>query len=730
MDRIISRFVPMMLSLSVSGTILALIIISLKVVVKQAVSKTFMYYVWILVLLRLVIPFGLWDGLFRTTSSGFYALTQVNNDFHGNSQYPGAYPHGEEISTDMENIRPSYSPASQSISNEPMDITPNKIPWVNSSRAFIFFIWLMGALITFSYSFISYLLFTKKTIQTGNVPPKRINDIFRSLHNFRNLGLICSKYAKTPMQIGIIKPYIVIPQGRYEESEIELKHILRHEIIHYRRGDLVYKWLVHLVASLHWFNPFMIIIRKSVEDACELACDEEVIRNMLARQRMEYGEVLISQSHESGISAGRLAASLYYPKNNLKERILGIKTYRPRSLATNILALILAIALTGCAFSLGPEVPDGDTNPSAKDFILQEEGSKTDDNGYPMDDIPNLTTYLSGSDNSLRLKPINIESKMPMFELPDKSPLLYPDSKGQIYKVEPVDVRANIQTAEHTAHELWDNVTQMYSESSLNLNPNILAFVSDTAGAHYGSYRESIRIDGRDPLNMEYLGYDNAFLDNPALSPLPGQDSLKRSDNEFISIAKNFASRIPETADYIVDVPRVHKVLMEYYRSNLEGDVQIPDVTAVCWDHWVDGLRVYNDGLYISFLGNNDRPLSLSLRKHLLSKIDGENPDFLLRADEALHCINYVRSNRELWSTNPPGMAIFSNRQEIVSVNPILSNVFSNKGDVFVPTWEFIIFPFPHPDSDCFSMDILVNALTGEVYIGANGRLYSPPLEM
>ncbi|HHX54057.1 MAG TPA: hypothetical protein GX704_04025 [Clostridiales bacterium] len=46
------------LSVSVSGSVLSLLVFLLKPLIKNRVSKAFSYYIWILALLRLVFPFG------------------------------------------------------------------------------------------------------------------------------------------------------------------------------------------------------------------------------------------------------------------------------------------------------------------------------------------------------------------------------------------------------------------------------------------------------------------------------------------------------------------------------------------------------------------------------------------------------------------------------------------------------------------------------------------------
>jgi beta-lactamase regulating signal transducer with metallopeptidase domain len=54
----------------------------------------------------------------------------------------------------------------------------------------------------------------------------------------------------------------------------ERQAILRHEIGHYRRGDLWKSIAIRLLALPHWFNPFAWIAVRRFDEAAEWACDE------------------------------------------------------------------------------------------------------------------------------------------------------------------------------------------------------------------------------------------------------------------------------------------------------------------------------------------------------------------------------------------------------------------------------------------------------------------------
>jgi hypothetical protein len=75
-------------------------------------------------------------------------------------------------------------------------------------------------------------------------------------------ALVKSPAAGTPMLLGAFRPVIVLPEREYSADELE--NILRHELAHLRRRDIIYKWFAAAVTALHWFNPLMIPLRREL----------------------------------------------------------------------------------------------------------------------------------------------------------------------------------------------------------------------------------------------------------------------------------------------------------------------------------------------------------------------------------------------------------------------------------------------------------------------------------
>ena len=361
-----------LLSLSLSGTLLSFILFAGNRLLRGKLTRAFSYYVWLLVLLRLTVPLAssvnAMGALFHTDAGSVQAAqAEPSAPMPGDGADPwadapiivppvsqGVLPNGADLPPAQPNAEDAAAPVHRAI--------PWASLWMALKRA-LPYIWAIGAFIAFSRVAISYMLFARKTLAASTPPRPEDAALFHALHKGGRVQLVCSAHAATPMLLGVLRPRIVIPALAYRQNgmEADLRNILCHELTHYRRGDLIYKWLVVLVTSIHWFNPFMLLIKREIAHACELACDEAVTAPMTMDERRQYGSTLLVLSSSKGFPAGTPAATLYGEKENLKERLTNIMQYKRKTLWTALLCAALAVVLAGSAVALGaavPEVPD------------------------------------------------------------------------------------------------------------------------------------------------------------------------------------------------------------------------------------------------------------------------------------------------------------------------------------------------------------------------------------
>lgn len=93
------------------------------------------------------------------------------------------------------------------------------------------------------------------------------------------------------MLVGILFPSIYIPNK--EISNENMRMIFRHKLIHYKRRDLLFKWISLLANVIHWFNPMSYILCSNLSEACELSCDMDVTKNMTLDEPQIYMKTIL-----------------------------------------------------------------------------------------------------------------------------------------------------------------------------------------------------------------------------------------------------------------------------------------------------------------------------------------------------------------------------------------------------------------------------------------------------
>lgn len=334
--------------LSLAGSLLALVVLAATRLLRGRISHTAAYYLWLLVLLRLVLPLGLpGTGLDLPQP---HQSAAVETDYRQVLQAQQESVSAPETSA-AERVTPpaAAEPPAEIISQEAPE------PAVSWAQV-LFWVWLAGAGVSLGWPVLSYLRFCRVLRRTNLPPLPEDQQVLGRLCPRHPPALWCSPAVSTPMLAGLFRPAILLPRQAYvtQGAGEELEHILRHELTHYRRLDILYKWAVTVVTALHWFNPLMYLLRRRIARACELACDEGAVKGMTPQERTRYSQTLLALAVEGVPAAPALTTALNDSKRALRERLLGVLRHKAPTRAMGAAALALALILTTCGAALGP----------------------------------------------------------------------------------------------------------------------------------------------------------------------------------------------------------------------------------------------------------------------------------------------------------------------------------------------------------------------------------------
>lgn len=163
--------------------------------------------------------------------------------------------------------------------------------------------------------------------------------------------LVCSGL-RSPMQAGLLRPMVLLPDENGGEEVLRAAFL--HELTHYRRLDLCYKWLAEAAVCIHWFNPLVWLLRRELGRACELSCDEGVLRRLDEAGRRAYGAALLALARPApGETKHNMTLAMSRDGEQLKERLYAIMKFQSRGKLTVTAAVGVAAALCLCGVLAG-----------------------------------------------------------------------------------------------------------------------------------------------------------------------------------------------------------------------------------------------------------------------------------------------------------------------------------------------------------------------------------------
>lgn len=107
----------------------------------------------------------------------------------------------------------------------------------------------------------------------------------------RKIRVRMSPDVKTPLLCGVLFPVIYIPCADIDEDKLRM--VFLHELTHYKRKDLMIKWLSVFVNAVHWFDPLAYMLRANISESCEISCDMEVTKNMDEAEQKLYMKTIL-----------------------------------------------------------------------------------------------------------------------------------------------------------------------------------------------------------------------------------------------------------------------------------------------------------------------------------------------------------------------------------------------------------------------------------------------------
>ena len=336
----------------VSSSVLILIVIALRFVLKGKISPRMRCFLWAVVMLRLLIPFSFG----ATDFSAVQGVSNVSQVKEFNSLAPV-----ENISRlDGESAEITYRDSvlygrSKTAYEPDKSVLFKPAEYFDRMERMLFLrkaasiVWLGGMTLMAAVFLFSNLRFASML--------KRSRHPLADCCGYDISDISCPVYitqsVKTPCLFGLFSPAIYITPAAAGDTAV-LRHALQHENTHYLRRDNLRAAVRCICLILHWYNPLVWLAAfLSVEDS-ELACDEATIQRLGEDERLSYGRTLIAMTCQGHSGLTVTATTMVGSKNAIKRRIESIAK-KPK-MAAGMLAAVIVIAAIAIVFTFaGPE---------------------------------------------------------------------------------------------------------------------------------------------------------------------------------------------------------------------------------------------------------------------------------------------------------------------------------------------------------------------------------------
>ncbi len=337
----------------------------IKTALKRHLSPAMHYIIWAIVLIKLMLPVS-----FASEISPWNLFIQAQNNpvtqqAYADPQAQGASNTAQQGSNGF-NIADYNIPANtsgvqtannatiaaQASAGQPIT-APIQIDWA----LVILAAWLAGTCATGAWllidkSKIARQLQRSKQVKTPVWIWNLIIECKKELNINRRIRVIVQEALPVPAIMGVWKPVLLLPySATINKDKAQMRHILMHELMHYKRGDLIAITVLNLLCAVYWFNPLVWLCCKLIRKDMETACDNMVVEALGQGRRQEYIHTLVRFAGKSNQARLQAALSLHDARTRLKKRIAGMFMQKKTKLAVKLPVFIIIAVMLATAFT-------------------------------------------------------------------------------------------------------------------------------------------------------------------------------------------------------------------------------------------------------------------------------------------------------------------------------------------------------------------------------------------
>ena len=318
-------------------------------------SSVFRYWLWCIVLFRLLIPinlatpFGAGQLIWQSLGAGVADIQKVIIPPDDPDRF--RFQTIPQANLEVSEIEPEF-----------LEQPDRAFPMTTAEISGLFWFAVVVCITLLILSRIVWVTLQLKDCRPVARPDlcKLVKKLAGNMGITRPAGLYCMNIDKfdIPAVIGIFRPRIFLPRRIADEWPLDdLEPVLLHELAHVKRYDLIINWLQVIVQVVYFFHPLVWYVNRRIRQIREEVCDDVAV-NLLGTGKKRYTMSIVRVMEETLREPvfGFIGIGFTERKSTLGRRVRRImsKNYKLNQKLTVIsIVTLIFFGITGIFFSCG-----------------------------------------------------------------------------------------------------------------------------------------------------------------------------------------------------------------------------------------------------------------------------------------------------------------------------------------------------------------------------------------
>lgn len=335
---------------TLSATIVGLFLLLIKALFHDKLTARWHYLIWIVLLVRLLVPSG------NTIISSPLSLL-------------GSFQLSQRMALWQMTIEQNL----QSLFSSPYTVFDTGISygqivqWQNFSVTDWLFVLYIAGVVLLSIFYLAVYVSLRYRIGRGLPADDSLQMLVQNtaaqyhIKSCREIR-ICQGF-DTPFVCGLVRPVLVIPAQMADNMD---EKMILHELLHVQYKDVLINFVIHAVRILNWCNPVMWMILNRIQNDSEAFCDQRVLERIEKEQHKQYGNLLLDLARSKYPTVVG-TTSMANGKRNIRRRLKRIVDFSHVPSGHGVAACCITLLLTlSCVANATVSEPDFDTDVSDK----------------------------------------------------------------------------------------------------------------------------------------------------------------------------------------------------------------------------------------------------------------------------------------------------------------------------------------------------------------------------